>query len=87
MLQHGLAKGVKPAPFAIVAGVRFHLLTPFRWGMAVVLSLSANRAFSGTGFARKTAFRREKIKEKFPGRRKRQKLPGRLQTRRAKDEQ
>jgi hypothetical protein len=55
--------------------------------MVVVLSLSANRAFSGTGFARKTAFRREKSEEKFPGHRKRQKLPGRLQTRRAKDKQ
>jgi hypothetical protein len=53
--------------------------------MAVVLSLSANRAFGGTGFARKTAFRREKSKEKFPGRRKRQKLPGRSQTYRAGD--
>ena len=87
MLQYGLTKGVKPAPFAIVAGVGFHLLTPFPLGMAVVLSLSANRAFSGTGFARKTAFRREKSEEKFLGRRKRQKLPGRSETRRAKDEQ
>ena len=51
------------ALFAIVTGVRFHLLTPFRWGMVVVLSLSANRAFSGTGFARKTVFRREKVKK------------------------
>ena len=82
MLQYGLAKGVKPTPFAIVAGVGFHLLTPFRRGMVVVLSLSANRAFSGTGFARKTAFRREKSEENFPGRRKRQKSPGRLQTHR-----
>ena len=65
MLQHGFIKGIKSAPFAIVAGVGFHLLTPFRLGMVVVLSLSANRAFSGTGFARKTAFRREKIKENF----------------------
>ena len=65
MLQYGLAKGVKPAPFAIVAGVGFHLLTPFPLGMVVVLSLSANRAFSGTGFARKTAFRREKVKKNF----------------------
>ena len=48
MLQYGLAKGIKPVPFAIVAGVGFHLLTPFRLGMVVVLSLSANRAFSGT---------------------------------------
>jgi hypothetical protein len=87
MLQNGLAKGVKPAPFAIVAGVGFHLLTPFPLGMAVVLSLSANRAFSGTGFARKTAFRRDKSEEKFSGRRKRQKSPGRSETRRAKDEQ
>ena len=55
------------ALFAIVTGVRFHLLTPFRWGMVVVLSLSANRAFSGTGFARKTAFRREKNEEKIFG--------------------
>ena len=39
-------------------------LIPFRLGMVVVLSLSANRAFGGTGFARKTAFRREKSKEK-----------------------
>ena len=77
MLQYGLTKGVKPALFAIIAGVGFHLLTPFRLGMVVVLSLSANRAFSGTGFARKTAFRREKIKEKFPGRMKQQKLPDR----------
>ena len=77
MLQYGLTKGVKPALFAIIAGVGFHLLTPFRLGMVVVRSLSANRALSGTGFARKTAFRREKIKEKFPGRMKRQKLPDR----------
>jgi hypothetical protein len=55
--------------------------------MVVALSLSADRAFSGTGFARKTAFRREKSEENFPGRRKRQKLPGRSQTHRAKDEQ
>ncbi|WP_297301714.1 hypothetical protein, partial [uncultured Oscillibacter sp.] len=46
----------------------------------MALSLSADRAFSGTGFARKTAFRREKSEENFPGRRKRQKLPGRSQT-------
>ena len=76
MLQHGFAKDVKPAPFAVVAGGGFHLLAPFRWGMVVALSLSADRAFSGTGFARKTAFRREKSEENFPGRRKRQKLPG-----------
>jgi hypothetical protein len=60
MLQHGLAKGIKPAPFAIVAGVKFHLLTPFRWGMVVVFSLSANRAFSGTGFVRKNRFPQRK---------------------------
>jgi hypothetical protein len=36
--------------------------------MVVVLSLSANRAFSGAGFACKTAFRREKSEEKFPDR-------------------
>ena len=87
MLQYGLTKGVKPALFAIIAGVGFHLLTPFRLGMVVVLSLSANRAFSGTGFARKTAFRREKSEEKFSGRWERQKPPGRSQTRRAKDKQ
>jgi hypothetical protein len=81
LLLRQTGKGIKPAPFAIVTGVGFHLLTPFRWGMVVVRSLSANRAFSGTGFARKTAFRKEKIKEKFPGRRKRQKLPGRSQNR------
>ena len=75
--QYGLIKGVKPALFAIIAGVGFHLLTPFRLGMVVVLSLSANRAFSGTGFARKTAFLREKSEENFSGRRKRQKPPGR----------
>ena len=52
-----------------------YLLTPLRWGMVVVLSLSANRVFGGTGFARKTAFRRDKSEENFPGCRKRQKLP------------
>jgi hypothetical protein len=51
--------------------------------MVVVLSLSANRAFGGAGFAHKTTFRREKSEEKFPGRRKRQKPPGRSQTHRA----
>ena len=83
MLQYGLAKGIKSAPFAIIAGVGFHLLTPFRRGMVVVLSLSANRAFGGTGFARKTAFRREKSEENFPGRWTRQNSPGRSQTHRA----
>ena len=78
MLQYGLTKGVKPALFAIIAGVGFHLLTPFRLGMVVVLSLSANRAFSGTGFLRaKPLSAEKKIKEKFPGRMKRQKLPDR----------
>ena len=44
--QYGFAESIKPALFAIVAGDSFHLLTPFLWGMLVVLSLSANKAFA-----------------------------------------
>lgn len=39
--QYGFAESIKPALFAIVAGDSFHLLTPFLWGISVVLSLSA----------------------------------------------
>ena len=32
MLQHGLTKGIKPAPFALVAGVVSIFSPPFVWG-------------------------------------------------------
>jgi len=33
MVQNQLAIAVKLAPFTVFAGDRFHLLTPFLWGM------------------------------------------------------
>lgn len=54
MPEDQLAEMVKLAPFSKVAGVGFHLLTPFHWGMEWVgLSLSANHANGMMRFAGK----------------------------------
>lgn len=61
-LIHGYLCGQTGALFARRAIMG--QVNPFR-GMVVALSLSANRALSGTSFVRKTAFRREKVKKNF----------------------
>jgi hypothetical protein len=89
MVQHQLTVAVKLAPFAIVTGDSFHLLTPFLWGY---------RWFSPFPPTKRTVFRRlpanrllfENFSKYFlsgeADRRKRQKTPGWWQTSRAKKE-
>lgn len=56
VLENQLAVSVKLAPFSEVTWDWFHLLTSFRWGWQVALSLSANQANGVVHFANEKKF-------------------------------
>jgi len=87
MVQNQLAIAVKLAPFTVFAGDRFHLLTPFLWGMWWFSPFPPIERMESLWLPAKCllfSLFRNFFLRRIAGRRKQQNSPGRSKTHRAK---